>query len=163
MEQAEEAAAEAEAERLARVGLERERRVVQVQLLQRVAEIRVVGAVGRDRRPAKTIGFTSLKPGSGSVVGPCDAAAARRADGVGHGVAELHVVDALDVRGDEADLARAELVDGGGEGLEDAHLGDLVVGPRRQEADLVALLQSAVDDADHRRPRRGSCRTRSRR
>ena len=47
VEQPEEAAAEAEAERLARVGLEGERGVVQVQLLHRVAELRVVGAVGR--------------------------------------------------------------------------------------------------------------------
>jgi len=30
---------------------------------------------------------------------------------VGHRVAELHVVDALDVRGDEADLAGPELLE----------------------------------------------------
>ena len=48
VQQAEEAAAEAEAERLRRLGLVEERRVVQLQLLERVAQLRVVVGVGRE-------------------------------------------------------------------------------------------------------------------
>jgi hypothetical protein len=47
VQQAQEAAAEAEAERLAGLGLERERGVVQAQLLERLAQARVVLGVGR--------------------------------------------------------------------------------------------------------------------
>ncbi len=150
VEEPEKPTAEAEAERLARVRFEGERRVVHVELLHGVAERRVLGAVGRVD-PGEDHGLHVLEAGERvgrgtHVVG----SAARRADGVGHRVAELHVVDALDVRGDEADLSGAELVDRGCEGLEDAHLGHFVVGARHEKANLVALLQEAVDHADHR-------------
>ena len=48
VQQAEEAAAEAEAERLRRLRLVEERGVVQLQLLERVAQLRVVVGVGRE-------------------------------------------------------------------------------------------------------------------
>ena len=48
VQQAEEAAAEAEAERLRRLGLVEERGVVQLQPLERVAELGVVVGVGRE-------------------------------------------------------------------------------------------------------------------
>ena len=48
VEQAEEAAAEAEAERLRGLGLVGERRVVELQLLERVAQLLVVVGVGRE-------------------------------------------------------------------------------------------------------------------
>ena len=48
VQQAEEAAAETEAERLRRLGLVEERRVVQLQLLERVAQLGVVVGVGRE-------------------------------------------------------------------------------------------------------------------
>ena len=47
VQQAEEAAAEAEAERRRRLRLEEERRVVQPQLLERVAQLRVLAAFDR--------------------------------------------------------------------------------------------------------------------
>ena len=47
VQQAEEAAAEAEAERVRGLGLVDERRVVELELLERVAELRVVVGVGR--------------------------------------------------------------------------------------------------------------------
>ena len=47
VEETEEPAAEAEAERLRRLGLVEERRVVQLQLLERVAELRVLVRIGR--------------------------------------------------------------------------------------------------------------------
>ena len=49
VQEAEEAAAEAEAERLRRLGLVEERRVVELELLQRVAELRVLVAVRREQ------------------------------------------------------------------------------------------------------------------
>ena len=48
VQQPEEAAAEAEAERLRRLGLVEQRRVVQLQLLERVAQLGVVVGVGRE-------------------------------------------------------------------------------------------------------------------
>ena len=48
VQEAEEAAAEAEAERLRRLGLVRERAVVELQPLERVAQLRVVVGVGRE-------------------------------------------------------------------------------------------------------------------
>ena len=48
VQQAEEAAAEAEAERVRRLGLVDERRVVELEPLERVAELRVVVGVGRE-------------------------------------------------------------------------------------------------------------------
>ena len=47
VQQAEEAAAEAEADCLARLGLVEERRVVQLQLLEGVAQLRIVIGIGR--------------------------------------------------------------------------------------------------------------------
>ena len=59
VQQPEEAAAEAEAERARRLGLVEERRVVELQPLERVAQLGVlVGVLGK--RPANTIGLTSL-------------------------------------------------------------------------------------------------------
>ena len=55
VQQAEEAAAEAEAERLRGLGLVEERAVVQLQPLERVAELRILVRVGREearRRPS---------------------------------------------------------------------------------------------------------------
>ena len=97
VQQAEEAAAEAEAERLRGLGLEDERGVVEAAASSSASRRSSYWAASVGKTPAKTIGFTSLKPGSGSAVGrvaPVDR------------VADLRVVHALDVRDDEADLAR---------------------------------------------------------
>ena len=66
VEQAEEAAAEAEPERGRRFRLEVERRVVQPQLLERVAQLAGTRCLRPGYSPAKTIDFISLKPGNGS-------------------------------------------------------------------------------------------------
>ena len=101
VKQAQEPAAEAEAERRGRLRLEEQRRVVEAQLLQRLAQLRVLVAFDRvqareDHRPQ------FLEPGIRLRGRP------RR---LRHRVADLRVVDLLDPRDDEADLARGELVD----------------------------------------------------
>ena len=58
VEEAEESAAEAEAERIGGLGLIRERRVVESEAVERVAEVLVVVGVDRES-PQKTIGRTS--------------------------------------------------------------------------------------------------------
>ena len=68
MQEAEEAGAEAEAERLRDFGLELERGVVELELREGVAKrIVLVGLDGIE--PANTCGFTSLKPGTASSAG----------------------------------------------------------------------------------------------
>jgi hypothetical protein len=68
VQQAEEAAAEAEAQRLRHFRLVHQRGVVQLQFFQ--CESRSVVLVrSTGNRPAKTCGCTSLKPGSGSGAG----------------------------------------------------------------------------------------------
>ena len=99
VQQAEEAAAEAEAQRRRRLGLARERRVVEAQLVERVAQVLVAGRVGRE------------DAGEHHRLGRLEAGQRRRARaaGLGDGVADARVADLLDVGGEEADLARAEL------------------------------------------------------
>ena len=97
VQQAEEAAAEAEAERLRRLGLVEERAVVQLQPLERVAQLRVLrrSPSGRDRRTP-------------SASRPCSRAAApaaRTRNGRDR-VADAQARDVLEARDDVADLAR---------------------------------------------------------
>ena len=66
---------------------------------------------------------------------------------VGDGVADAGVGDLLDLGGDEADLAGAELRRLGHLGAEDADPVDLVGRVRAHHADALALLQRAVEDA----------------
>ena len=95
----EEAAAEAEAERRRRLGLVEERGVVQPQLLQRLAQLRILVALDRVE-PGEDHRLQLLEAGKRLGGGPRH---------LGDGVAELRVGHALDVRDDEADLADAEL------------------------------------------------------
>ena len=69
VQEAEEAAAEPEAQRGRGLGLARERGVVEAQLVERVAQVRVARPSRSGRCPANTIGLTGLKPGSGSAHG----------------------------------------------------------------------------------------------
>ena len=82
VQQAEEAAAEAKAQRRRSFRLEVERRVVEPQLLQRIAQQFVLVRRPPGRARQKTIGLTSWKPGSGSAAGSVV---------VGDGVADLRV------------------------------------------------------------------------
>ena len=144
MQQAEEAAAEAEAQRRAGLGLEMERGVVQPELAQRFAQGLELGGIGREQA-AEHHRHAGLE--AGQHLG-------RGLAVVGDGVADLAVGDGLDAGDDEADLARAELGHVGRLGREDADLVEVVGRADRHHADAQALLQHAVlhahegDDAE---------------
>ena len=99
VEEAEEAAAEAEAERGAGLHLEAERGVVEAQLVEAVAQLLEIGGVDREQA-AEHHRLDLLEAGQRLGGG---------ALGVGDGVADAGLGDFLDLRGDEADLAGAEL------------------------------------------------------
>ncbi len=135
----EKAAAKAETERVRRVGLEAERRIVHVQLRQRIAQILVLGGVGReDAGEHHRLHFAKAGQGLGRAV-------VERRDGI----ADLRVFGGLDVRGDEADLTRTELVDRDRMRVVATHLGNVVVAPGGHELEAVALLERAVHHAQH--------------
>ena len=138
MQQAEEAAAEAEAERGAGLHLEAEGGVVEAQLVETVAQLLEVVGVDREQA-AEDDWLDELEPGESLRGRPLR---------VGDGVADARFRDFLDLRGDEADLAGAEL----GELLdlraEAADAVDEVGRARGHELHLLALLEAAVDDPD---------------
>ena len=149
VEQAEEAAAEPEPERdraLRRVG---EAGVVEVELLERVAQERVVLAADR------------VDPGEDQALGLLVAGqrlVGRPGDGRDR-VADLRVADALEPRGDVADLAGDELLDRHELRPEDAELERLGLGAAGHQADRLALADRALRPAGRRRRR--PCRRRS--
>ena len=101
MQQPEEAAAEPEAERRRGFRFEEERRIVEPQLLERVAQLGVLAAfhrieAGEDHRLADLEAGERL---------------GRRAGRLGDGVADLRVADRLDAGEDESDFADAERID----------------------------------------------------
>ena len=98
VQEAEEAAAEPEAERLRRLGLVRERPVVQLQPLERVAELRVVVGVGRED-PGEDHRLDVLVAGQRR---------GRRATARGERVADAEPRDVLEPGDDVADLAGRE-------------------------------------------------------
>ena len=137
VEQPEEAAPKAEAERRRGLRLEEERRVVQPQLLQRVAQLRILAAfdrvqTGEDHR------FADLEAGERFRRG------ARR---LGDRVPDLRVRDGLDSGEDESNLADAKLLDHRRLGREHADLIDDVLLPLRHQPDLHARTDDAVDQA----------------
>src|SRR5688572_17381534 len=129
MEQAEEAAAEAEAQSRAGLHLEREGRVVEAQLVQRVAQLLELGGVGREQA-AEHDRLDLLEAGQ---------RLGRRLAGVGDGVADAGLGDVLDLGGDEADLAGAELRQVLDLRAEHADAVDQVDGAGLHELDLLAL------------------------
>ena len=137
MQQAEKAAAEAEAQRRRGLGLVLEARVVEAQLGEAVAQLLVIGGVGREQA-AEHHRLHRLEAGQRR---------GGRAALLGDGVADLAIGDGLDAGGDEADLAGAELVGTATPfGREDADALDLCDGAGRHHADLLAGLQHAVLD-----------------
>ncbi|CDN46190.1 hypothetical protein BN871_LI_00040 [Paenibacillus sp. P22] len=137
MEQAQESAAEAEAERCRRFRLEGEGRVVELQLLQRLAQVVVLRVVDRIQA---------------AVYHRVDLAVARKrlgslALGFGHRVADARVLDILDAGDDEADISYGKLVHDAHARLEGSDLDDLEFSAGRHEVDLGAGLDAAVDDA----------------
>ena len=136
MQQAQEAAAEAEAQGCARFGLEMERGIVQPELGERFAQLLELRGVGREQA-AEHHRHRGLE--AGQHVG-------RGLAVVGDGVADLAVGDGLDAGDDEADLARPQLGHVLGLGREHADLVEVVRGGRRHHADAHALAEHAVLD-----------------
>ena len=138
MEQAQEAAAEAEAERHGTLRLEVEGAIVEAQLFERVAEQAVL--VGFHRVEAgEDHGLDLFEAGQGLGGGVLV---------VRDGVADLGVGDGLDGGREESHFAGGQLVAGRGLGglvAESLHFVDLAVRP---EADLLPLAQTAFHDAD---------------
>ena len=137
MQQPEEAAAEAEAERGRGFHLEREAGVVEPQLAHRRAQRLEVVGVDREQaaehhRDGRLEAGQHLR---------------HRLAVVGDGVADAGVGDFLDRGGDEADLAGAELVDLRHLRREEADALDVVGGVGAHHPDALALLHHAVDDA----------------
>src|SRR4030095_1466830 len=130
VEQAEEAAAEAEAQRCAALGLEAEAGVVEPQLGNALAELLEVGGVDREQA-AEHHRLDFLEAGQGLE---------RGALGVGDGVADAGLGDFLDLGGDDSDLAGAELLQLLDLGAEAADAVDQVERAGGHELDLLAAL-----------------------
>ena len=137
MQQPEEAAAEAEAERGGGFHLEREAGVVEPQLAHRRAQRLEI--VGIDREQAAEH-HRDRRLEARQHLGD-------RLAVVGDGVADARVGDFLDRGGDEADLAGAEFVDLRHLRREEADALDVIGGVGAHHADALALLHHAVDDA----------------
>ena len=116
-------------ERNRNLGLVRKRRVVEPQLLDRVAQLLVVGAVDRIE-PGENHRLHLLEAGQRRIARPI---------GVGHGVADAGLGDVLDAGGEEAHLAGAELVDLDGPRREHADARHLVVTVGLHHVDAIAL------------------------
>src|SRR5580704_10995674 len=98
MQETEESGAETEAERLRILRLADEARIVEAQLLDRIAQRRILIGLGRiEARENHRLQFLETFERLG-----------RRIVGIGERVADAHVLHAADVRDDEADLARPE-------------------------------------------------------
>ena len=136
VQQAEEAAAEAEAERRRRLRLEEERRVVQPQLLERVAQLRVLAA------------FDRIEPGEDHRLADLEARETARRVGRAASVMVSPICASLTVlmpatmkptSPTPSSLDRDRL------GREHADLLDLVLLPLRHQPDLHARPDHAVD------------------
>ena len=153
VQQAEEAAAEAEAERLRRLRLVEERRVVQLQLLERVAQLGVRVRVGREE-PGEHHRLHVLVPGQ------------RLARATRHRcqrVADAQAREILQPGDHVADLARGERLDRHHRRREEAELLRVEARSGRHRLQRLAARERAVDHADERDARRGTGRTPSRR
>ena len=135
MQEPQEPAAEAEAERRRGLHLVGEARVVEAEPAHRGAQGLEVGRVGRE------------EAAEDDRLGRLEARqrVRRRAAVVGDRVADAGVGHLLDLGGDVADLAGSEAVDFRHLGLEDADPVDLVGRVRPHHADAHALLEEAVD------------------
>ncbi len=140
VQHAEEAAAEAEAHRLGAFRLEAQRGVVQAQLVQRLAQVRVV--LGIDREQAGEHARLHFLE-TGQRLGG-------RIAGQGQGVADRRAVHVLDRRGDPAHLARRQPAGNLALGREHAHRVDLVVAAGGHDQQLVAGLDLALHHAHQR-------------
>src|SRR5206468_12798972 len=131
VEEAQKPAPEPKAERGRGLHLEAERRVVEAELVEAVAELLEVVRVDREEA-AEDHRLDELEAGQSLSGWPA---------GIGDGVADARLGDFLDLRGDEADLAGAELLQLLDLGAEAADAVDQMRRARGHEADLRALLQ----------------------
>ncbi|MNJ38137.1 hypothetical protein D3C77_329780 [compost metagenome] len=137
VQQAEESAAEAEAQGGRALHLIGEAGVVQAQLADGGAQVLEIGGVdGEQAAEHHRLDFLEALQRLG-----------RRLLLISDGVADGGVGDFLDLGGDEADLARAELVDRGVLGQEDADAIDQVRRAGLHHLDAHARLQHAVEHA----------------
>ena len=143
VQEAEEPAAEAEAERLAVLRLEGEARIVQVQLLDRLAQLLEVGLlavfVGARRIEVAEDHLLRLFVALERDVG--------RVEVERDGVADAHIAEGLHARAHRADLRVAQLLDLLREGRVAQQFRHREGAARAHHADLVALLEVAVEDA----------------
>src|SRR5271165_1379953 len=136
VQQPEEAAAKAEAKRSGALRLEEEGRIVEAQLLEGVAQQRVLVRVdGIETREDHRLDVLKARK-----------LGRRRARLIGDGVADLGVGDILDVRYQEADFASGEFLDLDRFGRQHAHRLDVEGLAVRHEPDLHALAYLAMDD-----------------
>ncbi len=140
MQQPEEATPEAEPERHRRLRLPDQRRVVELQPVERIAQIRIVRPVnGIEARVHHRLGFAV----AGERVG---GAVARGC----HGVADLRLPDILHTGDEVPDLADAQPCGRLGFGRHDADFQQFVGGPGGHHLDPFARQDLAVDNADVR-------------
>ena len=140
VQEAEEAAAEAEAERLRRLGLVEERGVVELQLLECVPQLGVLVGVGREE--AREDGRLHVLVAGQRLGGGALLRRQRLAD-----AQPAHVLEPGD---DVADLARFERRRGAALGREEAELLGLEARARGHRAHGLARREAAVDHADER-------------
>ena len=136
--QAQKAHAKAEPQRHARLGRVHDGRVVERELVQRVAQVlEVLGVDGEDARVHHGLDLAVARAGLGG--GPA---------GVGDGVAHAHEQRVLEAGDHVAHLAHAQVVQRGVGRAAHAHLLDLDLLPAAHEAHLLAGADRAVDHAD---------------
>ena len=140
MQHAEKAAAETETQRHRGLRLELQCRIVQLKLVERLAQVGVIGGVDRENsgKDPRLDRLESRQWSFGPVLR------------VGQSIAHRRAVNLLDAGGDETDLATAET--GGSSALwrEDADLVGVMFLTGRHHADLFAFAQLALLDPDQR-------------
>ena len=149
VQQAEKAAAKAEAERVRGLRLPRQRRVVEHQLLERVAQVRVVVGVDREQ-PAEhhRLDLAVARQRLARFPARGAAARARGPRARRQRVADAQQRDVLQARDQVADLARRELVGRHHLRAEHADVVDVRLRAGRHRANRLALAEDAVDDPD---------------
>ena len=140
MQQAEEAAAEAEAHRLRTFWLKRERGIVELELFERLAQVRIV--VGRDRKQTREHARLHFLESGQRLVG--------RLACLGQRIADRCAVHVLDRRADPADFACTQRVLRQAFWREYANRIDIVAAPGRHHEQLVARPDLALHHAHER-------------